>query len=100
MVKALITVQPENRPTCDQILDMPVVRKKTEKYFPNDFMYASQSSLLKTIRVPKNLMYLTDRLPKPNYNESSQGFSQEREEQNKRRTHDAGEGGMGIKNMK
>lgn len=98
VVKALITVQPENRPTCEQILDMPAVKKKVEKFFPNEYMYASQSSLLKTIRVPQNLMYLTDRLPKPNYNDSSKGFSQDKDEANKRRTHDAGDGM--IMNMK
>ena len=27
--------------------------------------------MLKTIRIPKNLLYLTDRLPKPSYNDES-----------------------------
>ena len=27
--------------------------------------------MLKTIRIPKNLLYLTDRLPKPAYNDES-----------------------------
>lgn len=81
---------------------MPIIKKKVDKFFPKDYMYASQSSLLKTIRVPKNLMYLTDRLPKPNYEDNSQGLSaekkrREQEEWNKRRTHDAGDG---ITNMK
>jgi hypothetical protein len=46
---------------------MPIVKKKSEKLFPEENFFASQSSLLNTIRVPKNLLYLTDRLPKPNY---------------------------------
>lgn len=46
---------------------MPSVKKRCEKLFPEDCFFASQSSLLNTIRVPKNLLYLTDRLPKPNY---------------------------------
>lgn len=29
-----------------------------------------QNELLSTIRVPKNLLYLTDRLPKPSYDQS------------------------------
>lgn len=29
--------------------------------------YVSKMELLSTIRVPKNLLYLTDRLPKPHY---------------------------------
>lgn len=47
---------------------MPIVKKRIEKYFPDEnFFYDSHSALLSTIRVPKNLLYLTDRLPKPNY---------------------------------
>jgi hypothetical protein len=50
------------------ILEMPIIRKRMEKLFPSqDEFYDSQSSLLNTIRVPKNLLYLTDRLPKPSY---------------------------------
>ena len=36
--------------------------------FPDDFEDVEpQMNLLSTIRVPKNLLYLTDRLPKPAY---------------------------------
>lgn len=57
------------RPSCDKILEMPIVRKKTEKLFQNDIFHDEneQINLLSTIRVPKNLLYLTDRLPKPQY---------------------------------
>jgi NIMA (never in mitosis gene a)-related kinase len=55
------------RPGCEGILEMPIVRKRIDKIFPHDEFYESQSSLLNTIRVPKNLLYLTDRLPKPSY---------------------------------
>ena len=48
---------------------MPVVRKKIEKLWPNEFFDdpGTELNLLSTIRVPKNLLYLTDRLPKPQY---------------------------------
>jgi len=55
------------RPSCEKILEMPSIRKRIEKLFPQDEFYDSNSSLLNTIRVPKNLLYLTDRLPKPSY---------------------------------
>ena len=57
------------RPSCDKILEMPIVGKKTEKLFQNDIFddQNEQLNLLSTIRVPKNLLYLTDRLPKPQY---------------------------------
>ena len=45
-----------------------------EKLFGEDFHQFNQSDfqseMLKTIRIPKNLLYLTDRLPKPHYDES------------------------------
>ena len=47
---------------------MPIIRKKIEKLFPGEFEEQDpQLNLLSTIRVPKNLLYLTDRLPKPAY---------------------------------
>jgi NIMA (never in mitosis gene a)-related kinase len=57
------------RPSCDKILEMPIVRKKIEKLMPNDVFddQNQEMNLLSTIRVPKNLLYLTDRLPKPQY---------------------------------
>ena len=52
---------------------MPLVKKRIERYFPESEWIDKQSVLLSTIRVPKNLLYLTDRLPKPKYGES--GYS-------------------------
>jgi hypothetical protein len=43
--------------------------------------------LLSTIRVPKNLLYLTDRLPKPAY-ESSEQRRRQQEEYLRRRTYE------------
>ena len=44
-------------------------------------------NLLSTIRVPKNLLYLTDRLPKPNY-DSDEKARREKEELLRRRTYE------------
>ena len=38
-----------------------------------------QNELLSTIRVPKNLLYLTDRLPKPMYDRNAKNRSVEDE---------------------
>lgn len=47
---------------------MPVVIKRIEKLFPeNELATEANNILLTTIRIPKNLLYLTDRLPKPRY---------------------------------
>jgi len=54
---------------------MPVIRKMSQRLFKEDpFEEESQWSnaeLLSTIRVPRNLLYLTDKLPKPTYDSSS-----------------------------
>jgi len=54
------------RPSCDQILEMPSVIKRSEKFFPEDTLL-NNSTLFSEIRVPKNMMYLTDKLPAANY---------------------------------
>ena len=74
VIRSLVIIHPNQRPNCDQILEQPAVRKMGEKLFGEDFYYnqtPSQSEMLKTIRIPKNLLYLTDRLPKPHYDDSS-----------------------------
>jgi len=45
---------------------MPAVVKRIEKYFPEETIF-DKSQLVNEIRVPKNLMYLTDRLPQGTY---------------------------------
>ncbi len=78
IVKILIQVAPENRPNCgkfspiikiilDQILKHPIVQKRIEyfKSFTDDSN--EDQALLQTIRVPKNLLFLSDKLPQPNY---------------------------------
>ena len=69
------------RPSCEKILELSIVKKKIEKLFPEDFEHVDpQMNLLSTIRVPKNLLYLTDRLPKPCY-DSADRRRREQEEQ-------------------
>ena len=65
---------------------MPSVKKRIDKLFPEeDQFYNSQTDLLNTIRVPKNLLYLTDRLPKPNYDSKK---LKDEDEKLKRKTYD------------
>ena len=68
---------------------MPIIKKRIDKIFPTDEFYDSHSSLLNTIRVPKNLLYLTDRLPKPSYESPKKRIDEE--EKIRRKTHDAGQ---------
>ena len=74
IVQFLLQVNPRLRPSCEQILNHPIVQKRIE-YFksisgekenPNNSQ-GNNKSLLKTIHMPKNLLFLSDKLPKPNY---------------------------------
>lgn len=81
VVKMMVVVDPKKRPDCDQILKCKIVKRKIELYAlytdeelmmgDNSFLGTENNELLNTIYVPKNLMSLTDRLPKPNYAGSS-----------------------------
>jgi NIMA (never in mitosis gene a)-related kinase 1/4/5 len=76
-IRLLLNVVPQNRPTCEQILAMPSVIRMGQKTFGEGYKTFSrqreheQQDMLKTIRIPKSLMYLTDRLPKANYDDES-----------------------------
>lgn len=67
LVKFLLHVNPENRPTAEQILKHPIIQKRIEffKTYTEDMHI--ENNLLQTIRIPKNLLFLTDRLPQANY---------------------------------
>ena len=71
VIMRLLSVEPKLRPSCQQILDMPQVRKRMAKLFPGDAsqmdnsdgMYnieeenisLNKNELLNTIKVPQNL---------------------------------------------
>jgi serine/threonine protein kinase len=66
LIRALLQTDPNIRPSCDKILAMPSVIKhssETTMVEPDEGV----PELLRTIKVPKNIHYLTEKLPKPNY---------------------------------
>jgi NIMA (never in mitosis gene a)-related kinase len=81
VIAKLLTVEAKDRPSLKEVLKMPVIQKKckelerTTEHFDADDAFApeakggeiSEDPLLKTIRVPQNLVNLTGRLPKSNY---------------------------------
>lgn len=72
VVKALLQVNPKKRPTCEEIYIKIKSRDKFNKLDTETDHEASQTNiLLQTIYVPKNLMFLTDNLPKPKYDVTS-----------------------------
>lgn len=46
---------------------MPVIIKRMNDSLLTEVDEGIQRNLLNTIKIPKNLHYLTDKLPKPNY---------------------------------
>ena len=68
VIQFLLQVNPSSRPSCEQILNHPAVMKRIEyfKSFAGEDEHEDKF-LLKTIHMPKNLLFLSDKLPKPNY---------------------------------
>ena len=64
IVQYLLQVNSIQRPSCEQILQHPVVLKRIEyfKSFGNE-EENEDKCLVKTIHIPKNLLLLSDKLP-------------------------------------
>lgn len=67
IIRALLQIAPHLRPNCDKILQFPAILKRLEEKHFTELDENNVNLLLNTIRIPKNIHYLTDRLPKPNY---------------------------------
>ena len=76
IVKLLIQVNTDTRPSCDEILKHPILQKRIEyfKSFAGE-QENEDKALLQTIRIPKNLLFLSDKLPKPNYSKHMRSSS-------------------------
>ena len=81
VIKFMLQVSPSYRPTCDQILSLPIIESLIKKFFPDDAANSTQAqsddnsheALLKTIRLSKNIFSLTERLPKAKYRSPKAG---------------------------
>jgi NIMA (never in mitosis gene a)-related kinase len=67
VIRALLQVSPHLRPGCDKMLQLPAIIKRMDDKHLTEIDEGLQAALLTTIRIPKNLHFLTERLPKPNY---------------------------------
>jgi NIMA (never in mitosis gene a)-related kinase len=66
MVKNCLQVSPIARPTCDKILEMPGLLNHLTATLENlNIEIELDGGLLNTIKVPRNLGQITERLPKP-----------------------------------
>ena len=73
IIKFLLKVNPIDRPNCAQILKHPLVVKRIEffkaqeGFKEEDFDEMDEGKLLKTLRVTKNMLFLSEQLPSPKY---------------------------------
>ena len=91
VIKALLQVSPQKRPDCQKILDMAIIKNKIKWLFPDenfDDVDNKNMNLLSTIRVPKNLLFLTDHLPAPTYDLDKSKSMKTKEENLRRRTYE------------
>ena len=65
MISSLLQIDPKKRPSAEQILHMPVfIAKYNEHKYNTPADLTDPATLLGTIKIPKNLSLLTERLPK------------------------------------
>lgn len=67
LIRAMLQVSPPLRPTCEHLLDLPVVKKHVSA----DLNAYESPDLLGTIKLPRNLTSLSERLPAPAYDKKS-----------------------------
>ena len=77
ILKLLFNVNPKERPSCDELLKYSIIKNKIEFFeennkFNDDINNNEESELLKTIKISKNLLFLSGRLPKANYNNENE----------------------------
>jgi hypothetical protein len=94
ITRLLIQVNPDLRPNCgkcilhnlDQLLKNPIIQNKIDTFSSNNNLeeYDIENiNLLQTIRVPKNLLYLTDKLPTSNYEKYNEKINKHQSFSNK-----------------
>ena len=85
IIKLLLKVKSKDRPTCGQILKHPLVKKRIEFFQAQagneniDIDDMEEGVLLRTIRIPKNILFLSDKLPEANYDNPLQKIKNKKE---------------------
>lgn len=73
VISSCLSVSPAMRPNCDQLLNHPAIMRRdpdSQKFqsLTNHGNSKKNQELLSTIKMPRDLKSLGERLPKPNYN--------------------------------
>jgi len=75
IVKNCLQVSPTNRPSCEKILSLPGLLNHMTGTLENMDSDEVNENLLSTIRCPRNLGQITERLPKPQYMKRSNSMA-------------------------
>lgn len=67
LVKSMLKVKPGQRPSADRLLSSSIIVNRLEKGHLVEAADTEANEMLKTIRLPNNLHYLTSKLPEANY---------------------------------
>ena len=68
MLRSCLQVRASERPKCDKILVMPgLLNNITDSLDDIQALIPDQENLMKTIRMPKSMGEITERLPAPQY---------------------------------
>lgn len=68
VIKAMLQVQPQSRPSCDKILSFPsIIKRMSDCHLKEVEDEELIDELMKTIKIPKNMQFLAETLPPPNY---------------------------------
>jgi len=84
IIVSLLRVNPSERPSCDKILKLDTVMeridffKDREGFVDDSFDEMDDDQLLKTLRFTKNLFYLSEQLPDPNYYNSKKNRNEKK----------------------
>ena len=90
-LKLMIQVEAGARPTCEELLKMPMISKRIEFFNENKDLEIEEPNnllnleLLKTINIPNKLENLGKNLPKPNYNTEANNQSFQNNKNNMRK---------------
>lgn len=66
-IKIMLHLQPSHRADCNKILSLGIMKEKLEEKFQVETDQEEAQEFLNTIKIPENLVYLTQNLPKANY---------------------------------
>ena len=109
IIKLLLKVNPKERPNCTQILNHDIIKKRLDFFqvqsgFEDELDTIDEGVLLKTIKVPKNIIFLTEKLPVANYddnnNEHNNKYIKNNNKEEDKKENDINETKEEIKNTK